>query len=140
MLACELPALPRKKQYARNRRFSTPEKRTRKMKTKLQQNARLFVPPSCYPFVCQFCPKWTTKKLHNSGCFFFYQKQVRDSQRVLVRTLAYAPFKLEPLSSQKPHYSFRHLEKKPCCCFGVGDMFGRSFSYCLVRKQPIMQL
>lgn len=49
--------------------------------------------------------------------FFFNQKQVRDSQRVLVRTLAYAPFNLEPLSPQKPHYSFRPLGKKALLLF-----------------------
>lgn len=66
------------------------------MKTKLQQNVRLFVrPPGC-PSVCQFCPNGLQKN-YTKVDVLFYQKQVRDSQRVLVRTLAYAPFNLEPL-------------------------------------------
>ena len=90
------------------------------MKTKLQQNVRLFVrPPAGLSVPLSILFEMDYKKTAQQW-MFFYQKQVRDSQRVLVRTLAYAPFNLEPLSSQKPHYSFRHLEKSLAAVLGKG--------------------
>ena len=70
------------------------------MKTKLQQNVRLFVRPPAGLSVCP--PAGLSVRLSilfemdykktAQQWMFFYQKQVRDSQRVLVRTLAYAPW------------------------------------------------
>ena len=79
LLVCELPALTPKKQYARNRRFRTPEKRTRKMKTKLQQNVRLFVrPPAGLSVRLSILFEMDYKKTAQSGSFFFFLSKKKE--------------------------------------------------------------